>query len=100
MRQLFIVTDNGIYFGRGKFHKELAERVSVEKEWIIGGGIFEQGKEKWILFGESHDFGKVDKDLLELFIEEKKLFWFNRPLPLDVPFEIDEDREEKPSDEF
>jgi len=100
MRQLFIVTDNGIYFGRDNLHKNLAERISIKKEHILGGGVFQQGKDQWILFGESQDFGKFDTELLQLFIDEKKLFWFKSPLPFEVEFIIDEDRVETSSDEF
>ena len=99
-RNLFIVTDIGIFFGRGTFHKDLAKRCDIKKEWIIGGGIFEQKEEEWILFGKSADFGKVDTDMLNLHINNGDVFWFGRPLRLDVSFVIDEDREEQLSDRF
>jgi len=106
-RNLFIVTDDGIFLGRGSRHKELAKRLGIEERFLLGGGVFDQRSkdDTFILFGESFDFGKCDKDFLEMFIGEDKVHWFKSKLGKtrggeSVRFEVDEIREEKDSDQF
>lgn len=100
-RNLFIVTDDGVFMGRDNFHKNLAKDLEIDKRAILGGGVFDQRTKKGtiIFFGKSFDFGKFDTELLQHFINEGKVFWYIRPLT-GHEFEIDEVREEKESDAF
>jgi hypothetical protein len=101
LRNLFIVTEKGVFIGRGKLHKDLAKSCNVAEHLIsYGGGVFDQrsNKDSWILFGKSFDFGKFDTEMLTHFIKTKEVFWLRRKL--DQTFVIDEDRIEKESDRF
>lgn len=105
LRNLFIVTDEGVFLGRDTFHKDLAKRLGVDPRFVLGGGVFDQRthKDKWILFGTSHDFGKFEEDFVQMFVDEKKVFWFNWPFRKMVgefEFTYDMEREEKDSDRF
>jgi hypothetical protein len=80
--------------------KKLAERCNIEERFItFGGGVHEQQKTHFILFGESGDFGRFDSDIVKMHIDNKDVYWFGIKKP-DFTFEIDENREEKESDKF
>ncbi len=102
LRNLFIVTDDGIFLGRGTRHNKLAKRLNIEERLLLGGGVFDQRSkhDTFILFGESWDFGKCDKEFLEHFINKEKVFWLKRNLAKDYTFEVDDVREEKGSDRY
>jgi hypothetical protein len=108
MRNLFIITDEGIHIGRANFHKKLADKLEIPHNHIIyGGGVFDQrtksNDEVWILFGQSSDFGKFDEEMIQYFLDRNKVFWMGRPIRRQMPnvtFEVDDDRIERTSDEF
>lgn len=79
VRNLFIVTVNGIYIGKDTLHKNLAKRCAIDAKYIIfGGGMFEQHGTHFILFGSSYDFGEFDKYLVESHIKNNNIYWFNK----------------------
>ncbi len=108
MRNLFIITDDGIFMGRERLHKNLADKLKIPHNHILhGGGVFDQRtkaeENKWILFGQSFDFGKYDEEMIQYFIDRNEVFWMKKPLGRwfdGVTFEIDHERTEKDSDAF
>ena len=60
LKQKFIITENGIKIGRRVFHKEFR----VDDSEVIGGGswYWDIEEDTLYLYGESHDFGAVNKD--------------------------------------
>ena len=103
-RNLFIVTDNGIHIGRERLHKKLADKLEIPHQVILGGGCFDQKthEDNWVLFGRSGDFGKVDADLLQHFIDNDEVFWLGAKLSrrAKVGLLIDDEREETEADSF
>ncbi len=100
-RNLFIITDKGVFIGRATFHKVLAEHCGIrECEITHGGGVFDQrtDENEWVLFGQSFDFGKFDVDMLEHFIGTGEVYWLRRKF--DKKLKIDVERVEKDSDAF
>lgn len=65
-----------IYIGRCVFHKDLVSENDINKKRVLGGGEWEFSKDsgKLKLFGESHDFGWVNIDVIKPVLEEKKLY--------------------------
>jgi len=98
-RCLFIVTNDRLILGRGNRHLKIIGHSEIERESVTGGGVFQQNKTHFILFGESFDFGKFDIDLVKQHIENKEVYWFKRKHE-EFTFEIDYDRKEKDSDRF
>lgn len=103
LRNLFISTEKGLFFGRAEFHKDLAKMCDIPEYLIsFGGGVFDQRSDpnKWILFGESFDFGKFDPDMINFFINVGEVYWLSEHRKLDKRFAIDTERKEAESDKF
>ena len=73
----FIVEDGIIELGRVTFHKQLASDPTK----VIGGGFWEwdRDKNKLLLYGESHDFGRVPLASLTNAILETRELEYHTP---------------------
>jgi hypothetical protein len=65
----------------------------------LGGGIFQQNEMHFTLFGESHEFGKFDIDIVNKHINNKETYW-ELGKQTELTFDIDVDRVETDADAF
>jgi len=100
LRSLFIVTEDKLILGRDNMHSDLAEESDIDRKDILGGGAFEQkGPTHFILYGESHDFGRFNVATVQKHIKNEDYYWYTEKYA-DFTFEYDLEREETIKDEF
>jgi hypothetical protein len=99
-RNLFIVTQDKLILGRANMHADLADDCEIDHKDIKGGGAFQQkDKSHFILFGESHQFGRFNVATTNNHIKNGTHSWFLHTYP-DFTFEFDLEREETEADRF
>lgn len=71
--QKFIIEGNNLIIAKCTFHKQLV----TDKEQVKGGGMWEWNRENKtiMLYGDSHDFGRVEYEDVSACIKAGNVFW-------------------------
>lgn len=76
--QKFVIYDGKLLLGRINFHKDLLPE-GYDKSLVKGGGLFDYDLDAEIIYfyGESHDFGPFDAELvMNVPFEAREGRWF------------------------
>lgn len=73
----FVHNQTEIAFGKVVFHKDLARVHNIEN--VVGGGEFKFDEEHKVLtlYGQSHDYGKFDKEIVEQILIKQREDQYN-----------------------